>query len=89
MQLNDLSRLRKFMGKTEKAAILNSFIYANFYYYFLVWHFCLCEPSRKIENIKKCCLKFQIDDYESGSEAPIRKTGTTTIKNIKATNFSD
>ena len=89
MQLNDLSRLRKFIGKTEKAAILNNFIYVNFYYYFLVWHFCLCEPSRKIENIQKCCLKLQIDDYESGSEALIRKIGTTTIKNIKAANFSD
>ena len=30
MQLNALGRLQKYMGKSEKVAIVNSFIYANF-----------------------------------------------------------
>ena len=52
MQLNALGRLQKYMGKPEKVAILNSFIYANFTHYPLVWDFSTCESIRKIEKSK-------------------------------------
>ena len=42
MQLNALYRLQKHMGKTEKNSIISNFIYTNFSYYSLVWHFCSC-----------------------------------------------
>ena len=51
MQLNALSRLQKYMGKSEKEAIINSFILSNFNYCPLVWHFSSCESIRKIEKI--------------------------------------
>ena len=41
MQLNALARLQKHMGKCEKLAIVNSFIYANFNYCPLVCHLVL------------------------------------------------
>ena len=41
MQLNALARLEKYMGKSEKVAIVNSFLYANFNYCPLVWHLVL------------------------------------------------
>ena len=63
MLLNALGRLQKFMGKPEKAAIVSSFIYANFNYCTLVWHFSTCELIRKIEKIQKCCLRIVLDDY--------------------------
>ena len=40
LQLNAISRLQKYMGKKEKEAITNSFVYSNLNYCPLVWHFC-------------------------------------------------
>ena len=42
MQLNALSRLQKYMRKSEKEAIINSFILSSFNYCPLVWHFSSC-----------------------------------------------
>ena len=50
MQLNVISRLQKFMGKEQKEALINSFIFSNFNYCALVWHFCLCKSSENIEK---------------------------------------
>ena len=53
MQLNALGRLQKYTGKPEKVAIVNSFIYANFNYSPLVWHFSTCEyQSEKLRKSK-------------------------------------
>ena len=32
MQLNAISRLQRFMGKEQKEALINSFIFSNFNY---------------------------------------------------------
>ena len=50
MQLNAICRLEKFMRNKEKTAIINSFVYSNFNYCSLVWHFCACETSQEIEK---------------------------------------
>ena len=52
MQLNTLGRLQKYMGKSEKVAIVNSFIYVSFNFCPSVWHFSICESIRKIEKSK-------------------------------------
>ena len=46
MQLNALGQLQKDIGKPEKIAIVNSFVYANFNYCPLVWCFSTCELIR-------------------------------------------
>ena len=51
LQLNAISRLQKYMEKKEKEAIINSFIYSNVNYCLLVWYFCSCKSSNKIEQI--------------------------------------
>ena len=68
MQLNALSKLQKYMGKSEKEAIINSFILPNFSYCPLVWHFSSCESIRKIEKIQKRCFRIILNDYESDYE---------------------
>ena len=85
MQLNVLSRLQKYMGKLEKVAIVNNFVYANFNYCLLVWHFSTCESIRKIEKIQKRCLKIVLDDYDSDYDVLLRKSGKVTmeIKRLK------
>ena len=39
MQLNAISRLKKYMSQKELEVDFNSFIYSNFNYCSLVWHF--------------------------------------------------
>ena len=43
MQFNVISRLHKFKSKEQKEALVNSFIFSNFNYCPLVWHFCPCK----------------------------------------------
>ena len=45
IQLNAISLLQRFMGKEQKEAFINSFIFSNFNYRPLVWHFCSCILS--------------------------------------------
>ena len=53
VQLDAIDRLKHYLGKKELEVIVNSFIYSNFNYCPLVWHFSSCKALRKIENIHK------------------------------------
>ena len=68
------------MRKPEKVAIVNSFIYANFNYCSLVWHFSTCESIRKIEKIQQRCLRIVLDDYGSDYDVLLRKSGKVTME---------
>ena len=68
------------MGKSEEVAVVNSFIYANFNYCPMVWHFSACESIRKIEKIQKRCLRIILDDYHSDYDVLLRKTGKVTME---------
>ena len=68
MQLNAIGRLKHYLGKKELEVIVNSFIYSNFNYCPLVWHFSSCKALRKIENIHKRCLRMIHNDYDSDYE---------------------
>ena len=65
MQLNAINRLQRFMGKEQKEALTNSFIFSNFNYCQLVWHFCSSNSSQKIEKIQLRCLRIIYNDYSS------------------------
>ena len=80
MQLNALSRIQKYMGKSEKEAIINSFILSNFNYCPLVWHFSSCETIRKIEKIQKRCLRIILNDYEGDYETLLRNSNKLTME---------
>ena len=56
MQLDAIGRLQRFMGKEQKEALINRFIFSNCNYCPLAWHFCSCKSSQKIEKIQLCCL---------------------------------
>ena len=45
MQLNAISCLQRFMGKEQKKALINSFIFSNFNYCPLVWYFCSSQKN--------------------------------------------
>ena len=68
------------MGKSEKEAIINSFILSNFNYCPLVWHFSSCNTIRKIEKIQKRCLKIILNEYESDYETLPRNNNKPTME---------
>ena len=68
------------MRESEKLAIVNSFMYANFNYSPLIWHFSTCESFRKIEKIQKRCLRIVLDGYDSDYDVLLRKSGKVTME---------
>ena len=79
MQLNAISRLKQYMGRKEIEVLLNSFIYSNFNYCPLVWNFCSCKSSSKIEQIQKRCLKLLLDDNVSDYNDLLHKSNRSTM----------
>ena len=53
------------MGKEEKEALIDSFIFSNFNYCLLVWHFCSCKSSQKIEKTQLPSQRIIYNDYSS------------------------
>ena len=76
-----ISRQHKYKGKDERIALLNSFIYSNFNYCPLVWHFCSFKPSRKVEAVRKCCLQLIRNDFENLLMK--NKTATMEIRRLR------
>ena len=55
-QLNALCRLKNYLNFEQEKVLIESFIYANFNYCSLVWHFCTYKSMNKIEGIQKRAL---------------------------------
>ena len=49
-QLNAISRIQNYLGEKEKKLIVNTFVYSNFMYCPLAWHFCLKLSQNMIED---------------------------------------
>ena len=79
-QLNAICRLSKFLGPVEKEIIINSFVYSNFNYCPLVWHFCSKSSLNKIEKIQEHCLRMIQNDYESDYNSLLRKSDCCTME---------
>ena len=63
-QLNAISRIGKHLGQKEKEILINSFVYSNFNYGPLIWHFTTCKGINKIEKVQERSLKFVLNDYD-------------------------
>ena len=71
--LNASCRIKRFLAFNERKFLVNSFIYGNFNYCPLVWHFCTKERTYKIENIHKRALRFLLNDYDSDYNTLLEK----------------
>ena len=47
-QRNAIGRIQNYVGKKEKETIINTFVYSNFMYSPLAWHFCPKSSQNKI-----------------------------------------
>ena len=79
-QLNALCRIRQLIGLEERKILTNSFIYSNFNYCPLVWHFSSRKSINEIENIQKRALRFLLNDYSSDYKTLLKKTNKCTME---------
>ena len=79
-QLNAIGRIHRYLGVQEKTLLINTFIYSNFNYCPLVWHFCSKAATKKIEKIQERCLRIIQNDYQSSYETLLQKSKTTTME---------
>ena len=68
-QLNTISRIEMFMGFKEKLILINIFVYSNFNYCPLVWHFCSAKLVKKIEKIQERALRILYNNFSSDFES--------------------
>ena len=57
--------MKKLMDFKEKEILFNSFIYTNFNYCPLVWHFCSSKSVYKTEKIQNRTLRLLHNDFPS------------------------
>ena len=79
-QPNALCRIRHLIRLEGRKILINSFIYANFNYCPLAWHFSSRKAKNKIENIQKRALRFLLNDYSSDYETLLKKTNKCTME---------
>ena len=80
-QLNALFRLKFVLTKEAKNVLIQSFIFSNFNYCPLVWHFSSSKSLQKIENIQKRALRFLLDDNDSTYEELLVKSRRLKLNN--------
>ena len=73
-QLNALIRFKNILSFKAKFILIQSFVYANFNYCPLIWHFSSSKSLSKVEQIQKRALRFLHDDTESSYETLLSKT---------------
>ena len=73
-QLNALCRLKSFLNTNQRKILVNSFIYSNYNYCPLVWHFCSKKSMNKIERIQYRALQFLHNDYNSDYNTLLKKS---------------
>ena len=79
-KINAISRIQNFLGPKEKEALVNTFVYSNFNYCPLIWHFSSKKSINKIEKIQERSLRLlhknNIDTYNE----LLRKTAQPTME---------
>ena len=68
------------MGFKEKEVLLNSFVYSNFNYCPLVWHFWSSKSLYKIEQIEERALILLHNNFACDYAELLKKSGNTTME---------
>ena len=79
-QLNAIGRIQNYVAKKEKETIINTFVYSNFMYCPLTWHFCQKSSQNKIEKIRHRCLQLLTNDYDSDYKQLLEKIEKPTME---------
>ena len=79
-QLNAIGRLRKYIGFPEKKALIEAFVFSNFNYCPLVWHFTSMTSTNKIESIQKIALRLLYNNYTSTYDSLLAKANKPSME---------
>ena len=60
--------------------LLDSFIFSNFKYFFLVWDFCIACLPQKIEKIQECALRLLYNGSYSNCDSLLLKAERPTME---------
>ena len=60
--------------------MLNSFVYSNFNYCPIVWHFCSAKLVEKMEKIQERDLRILYNDFFRDYESILNKCGKSTME---------
>ena len=82
-QVNALFRLKNYLNYEQKKVLIESFIYANFNFCPLVWHFCTYKSMSKIESMQKRALQLLYNDFESNYSQRLDKTKKSTMTIVR------
>ena len=79
-KLNAINRLQNFLAQKEKETLVNTFVYSNFNYCPLVWHFSHKKSTNKIEKLHERCLRFLYKNATDSFEDLLVKTGKPSME---------
>ena len=79
-QLNALKRLKGHMEFKAKEILVQSFVFSNFNYCPLLWHFSSEKSMKKIEKIHERALRFLYNDSTSSYDDSFSKAGKCSMK---------
>ena len=79
-QLNALKRLGSSLNFTQRKALAQAFILANFNYCPTIWHFCSMKDQHKIEKIQQRTLRFIYADFTSTYSELLNKAESCTLE---------
>ena len=79
-KINGFSRIQSFLGQKEKEALVNTFVYSNFNYCSLVWHFSTNKSINKIEKIQERCLKLSCSNTTETYDDLLVKTSQSFVE---------
>ena len=81
---NALFRLKSYLNFEQKKVLIKKFIYANFNYCPLVWHyFCTYKSMNQIERIQKRALQLLCNDLESNYSQLLDKAKENTMSTVR------
>ena len=79
-QINTLGRIQNLLCQKEKETMITTFVYSNFNYAPLVWHFSSQKSQNKIEKIQERCLRILLNDFLSSYKTLLEKSGQPTME---------
>ena len=80
VKLNAFSRFSSFTNLSSKKTLIEAFVYSQFNYCPLVWHFYSSPVNKKIESIQKRALIFLYNDFSSNYENLLEKAKKPTME---------
>ena len=79
-QLNIIKRLGPYLNRLNKLTIFHTFIFSNFNFCPLAWHFCTEKNSKKIEKVQERALRFVYEDYNSSYDNLLKKAKVPSLQ---------